>query len=309
MMLDHLNSHSRIYGFPDETRILPHFLSAAQKYGDLTVPDNLRRLWLDMCKAFPFWRSNGEQPVPLPDDWAEVGTSPGQIFDWILQYFAQQQSKPIWCEKTPMHALHIAAIARELPSARFVHMIRDGRDCAASFRRRWGYHPRVTVYRWKKTIHTARSQAAQFAQNRYVEVRFEELTTMPDEVLRHLLDFLGLDFEVGVLTSSRQSARMRGIDSARPKPNSGSFRSFFPAGEIAHLESIAGKTLNELSYKTDNALGDKDLSRLYVAVKQFPTYVARLRDVWKRARNSKSPWQLLFRRIRSALGLIRANKY
>ena len=177
MMLDHLNSHSRVFGYPEETRILPHFMDTDGRYGDLSADENLHRLWQDMCKAFPFWRSNGEVPVPIPENWRDVARSPAEVFDWILRYFAEKQGKSIWCEKTPMHALHVSAIAGALPAARFVHMIRDGRDCAASFRRRWGYDPKVTIFRWRKTIAEARRQARSIAGHLYTEVRFEELTT------------------------------------------------------------------------------------------------------------------------------------
>lgn len=306
MMLDHLNSHTKVYGYPEETRVLPHFMSG--HYGDVTTTENLYRVWQDMCKAFPFWRSNGEVPVPIPENWADAARSPAEVFDWILRYFASKQSKEIWCEKTPMHALHIATIARDLPTARFVHMIRDGRDCAASFRRRWGYDPKVTIFRWRRTIAEARRQG-QLVADRYTEVRFEELTTQPEPVLRDLLEFLQLDYEPGVLTSSRNAGRMRGISSTELKPNSGSFRSFFSERQLDGLERIAGSMLSELGYETNNPHGDKDLSSLYVRVRQFPTYLARLRDVARRARRSKNPWKLFVGRVRSGLAHLKANRF
>lgn len=309
MMLDHLNSHSQIYGFREETRILPSFLRTLGSYGDLEEERNFERLWTDMCKAFPFWRANSDAPVPRPSNWREYERTPCAIFDYVLTYFANQEGKPIWCEKTPMHALHMLDLARGFPRAKFVHMIRDGRDCAASFRRRWGYNPRVTVFRWKRTISAAQAQAKQLAENRYTEVRFEELTTDPEQVLKRLLGFLELDFESNVLMSRRSSARVRGIDSSRPTPNSGAFRAYFSEKENARLEAIAGRQLSALGYEVNNPNGDNDLARFFVAIHQLRTYVARLRDVARRARNSRSPLKLFLGRIRSGLGHIRSNRY
>lgn len=309
MMLDHLNSHSEIFGFREETRILPSFLRTVDRYGDLHNDGNFERLWTDMCKSFPFWRANSDAPVPRPDNWTEFERTPCAIFDYVLTYFAEQEGKSIWCEKTPMHALHMLDLAAGFPSAKFVHMIRDGRDCAASFRRRWGYDPRVTVFRWKRTIAAAQTQASQLEGNRYTEVRFEALTTDPENVLEKLLGFLELDYESDVLMSRRSSARVRGIDSSRPTPNSGSFRSYFSAKEIKKLEAIAGRQLNALGYEVDNISGDKDLARFFVAVHQLRTYLARLRDVARRARNSRNPLKLFLGRIRAGLGHIRSNRY
>ena len=142
MMLDHLNSHSQIFGFREETRILPGFLANPNRYGDLRVDENAKRLWDDMCKSFPFWHANSDTPVPIPDDWRDRERSPSGVFDYILSYFASREGKKIWCEKTPMHALHIGSLSTSFPTSRFVHMIRDGRDCAASFQRRWRYNRR-----------------------------------------------------------------------------------------------------------------------------------------------------------------------
>lgn len=309
VMLDHLNSHSQIFGFREETRILPHFMRTAARYGDLSLDDNYRRLWDDMRKAFPFWHANSDTPVPLPDDWAAGTRSPYRVFDRILGYFAHQEGKPVWAEKTPMHALHIANLAAGLPGSRFVHMIRDGRDCAASFSRRWRYDPQVTIQRWKKTIATARKQAALLDDGRYMEVRFEELTVEPERMLREVLQYLGFEYEPQVLNSKRTSGRMRGIESSVLRPNSGSHRSYFSAKQRVKLERIAGARLHELGYRPDNPLGNKDLNRFWIGLHQLRTYAVRLKDVVRRARMSKHPWRLFVGRIRSGLSHIRSNKH
>jgi len=308
MLLDHLDSHSLIYGFKDETRILPYYMLNVRKYGDLGDDQCLGRLWNDMRCAFPFWKANNEECVPLPADWRERGPTPAFIFDAILSWFAAKAGKSIWCEKTPMHALHVAAIAEALPSARFIHIIRDGRDCAASFERRWRYNSRVSMQRWKDTVRSARRQARGLEDNRYMEVRFEELTSQPEIVLRGVCDFLGVAFEQGVLVSSRSSARMRGIDSNKPKPNSGGYKKVFSPKEIAALENQAGLCLDELGYCVDNPYGDAELSRWYVAYHNFKTQVGRLRDIAHRARSSRAPLRLMVGRIRSGIAHKRSNK-
>jgi len=308
MLLDHLDSHSLIYGFKDETRILPHFMQNVVKYGDLGDDERFERLWKDMLCAFPFWKANDENCVPLPTDWREQSRTPALIFDWILRWFASKEGKEIWCEKTPMHALHIAAIANALPTSRFIHIIRDGRDCAASFGRRWGYNPRVSIHRWKKTIRSARCQAERLGADRYMEVRFEQLTTQPESVLGDICDFLDVEFEDKVLVSSRTSARMRGVDSKQLKPNSGAYKTHFSPGEIEVLEAQAGSCLNELGYPVAKNKGDTDLSHLYVAFYNSITQIGRLRDIANRARNSRSPWKLIVGRIRSGIGHTRSNR-
>jgi hypothetical protein len=287
---------------------LPYFLANEREFGNLSDNECLERLWNDMRCAFPFWKANDEACVPMPVDWRERGRAPAEVFDQILGWFAHKVGKEIWCEKTPMHALHIAAIAEALPTSRFVHIIRDGRDCAASFGRRWGYNARVSIQRWKETIRTARSQGERLGRSRYLEVRFEELTVRPEEVLREICGFLGVGFEDRVLVSSRSAARVRGVDSRSLKPNSGSYRTVFSAREIAKLESQAGSCLYELGYSVDNKSGDADLPRWYVSFHNAITIVGRLRDISRRAKASRSPWKLITSRIRAGIRHVRSNQ-
>src|SRR5687767_7251824 len=50
--------------------------------------------------------------------------------------YAEKQGKPRWGDKTPIYVEHMRGIAKALPEARFVHLIRDGRDVALSRIRR-----------------------------------------------------------------------------------------------------------------------------------------------------------------------------
>ena len=51
--------------------------------------------------------------------------------------YAERFSKKIVGDKTPLYILHMSRIQRCLPEARFIHLIRDGRDVALSYRGLW----------------------------------------------------------------------------------------------------------------------------------------------------------------------------
>src|SRR5204862_393593 len=90
-------------------------------------------------------------------------------------------------------------IERALPEARFVHLIRDGRDVALA-RRKSSVDPPTpgrVARRWQQRIERAREQAPRLRH--YTEVRYEDLVLESEPTLRRICEFAELDFEPAML--------------------------------------------------------------------------------------------------------------
>ena len=275
-----LSQHPALYAFPGETRIFPHYLSAAAGFGDLNVDENFRRLLNDLRHNPAITNRHGQLPVPEPENWRDRERSLQSAMDTVFQYFATRRGKKRWVEKTPMNARHIEALAGAFPEARFIHIIRDGRDAALSFQRRFGYTPAMTIYRWKRTIRDARRQGASVGPERYLEVRYEALTEQPESVLTPVCAFIGEDFHSAMLNPTRHSGEAV-IGSGGFQSNSGKWRRQLSARQLVGLERIAGKTLHELGYPSSNRTGDQDLTPARV---RYYDITDRLRSGWRFAR-------------------------
>jgi hypothetical protein len=98
-------------------------------------------------------------------------------------------------------------IERLLPEAHFVHIIRDGRDVALSWRQTW-FSPSneiSTLARsWRTWIEKARREAQRVRH--YLEVSYEALVVQPELVLRRVCDFIDLPFEEQLLRYHTRSA-------------------------------------------------------------------------------------------------------
>ena len=95
---------------------------------------------------------------------------------------------------------HLPKLARLLPDARFVHVIRDGREVAASLAEwEWGAGTAVNGAHW--WVHKVRSgrRAGSHLGARYAELRLEDLVARPEEEVRQLCAFLDLDFHADLL--------------------------------------------------------------------------------------------------------------
>lgn len=79
------------------------------------------------------------------DPWAATGA----FLDEVIDPFRRRHQATTWVEMTPPNAKNMHALARMFPTARFLHMVRDGRDVASSVARRaWGPDDVSTAITW-----------------------------------------------------------------------------------------------------------------------------------------------------------------
>jgi hypothetical protein len=117
--------------------------------------------------------------------------------------YGQRFGKSRWGDKTPKYVRSMRRIQRTIPEARFVHVIRDGRDIALS---RWDQRSRRGLEgppveriaaQWEKKIRRARSDAP--GLRHYHEVRYEDLISGTESALRRVCEFVELEFDPAML--------------------------------------------------------------------------------------------------------------
>jgi Sulfotransferase family len=119
----------------------------------------------------------------------------------FYQLYAARHGKPRWGDKTPVYCRHIKPIRRVLPEARFIHIIRDGRDAALSLRRMWfspGWEIETQAAYWRDCVLGARQ--AGIGCPDYMEVRYEELVLNTRETLERVCAHVGLTYEDSMLS-------------------------------------------------------------------------------------------------------------
>jgi hypothetical protein len=106
----------------------------------------------------------------------------------------------LFVDKSPTHARCIAEIKQLYPGARFVHVLRDPRDVAASWQaasRGWGRgwakpSVKAPVRQWLGHVGAVRESERWLHTWDFYEVVYERLSAEPVTVLRELVGFLGL---------------------------------------------------------------------------------------------------------------------
>jgi hypothetical protein len=152
--------------------------------------------------------------------------------------YAESQGKPRWGDKTPAYVKRMPMIERALPEARFVHVIRDGRDVALSRAKRamrQAATPERAAETWRKRILKARKQAERLQG--YLEVRYEDLVTDTEATLRRVTELIALDWDDAMLRY-HERAPERLAEISRDLPAKGT-KASRPGAERAAAHALA----------------------------------------------------------------------
>jgi hypothetical protein len=119
----------------------------------------------------------------------------------FYRLYAARFGKSRWGDKTPLYCMELDTIRKILPEARFIHIIRDGRDAALSLRRMWfspGWEIETQAEYWRGCILAARR--AGLGHKDYMEVRYEDLVLKTRETLNRICTFIELDYDDSMLS-------------------------------------------------------------------------------------------------------------
>jgi hypothetical protein len=187
------------------------------------------------------------------EQWQRSSRSQAEFIDRFQAACLAQSGKSVWADKTPENIRRLDFIWRHFPRARFVHLIRDGRDVACSLRRQaWMKRgsgdviARCGTY-WVERVSVRRRF---LADPRYSELHYEDLVRDAAGTLQALLRTLGLEWSERVLLPDEGAP---GVAAAgAPFTSSvGRWRNELSDSEIATLKAIEGPLLIELGYERD----------------------------------------------------------
>ena len=222
-----------------------------------------------------FWPDFGIPVEEFADAVASrADPTPGDLLRVFYETYATRAGKRRWGDKTPPYLERMGEIHAVLPEARFVHVIRDGRDVALSAIPLWFGPGSVeeAARQWRDRIAAARERARELLPA-YLEVRYEDLVRGPRDTLAAVCEFLDLPWDSAMLDYHRRAeAQLARLDSeiswydgstisaadririhrltAEPprRDRIERWRTLMPPADIRAFERLAGPTLEELGY-------------------------------------------------------------
>lgn len=178
------------------------------------------------------------------------------FFDRAVGLLASREAGRTFVEKTPQHVLRLAFLARRFPRARFLHVVRDGRDCFASAKGHAGIPQASSARRfaryWGRCVDAALGMSG---HPRLLTVRYEDLARDAPGELARAMRFLGLEPEPEQLDPARFGAHKRGrreefqlLRSPISARSVGRFRTDLSPAERVAFERVAGRQLAAHGY-------------------------------------------------------------
>ena len=200
-----------------------------------------------------------------------------QVYGWLMRL--QQDGDLRLAEKTPRNSFIIPFLAEAFPNAKFIHIIRDGRDVALSLTRKPWYNnelngsimrepggylcgstPRFWVeserdrefettdnihrciWLWRRYIEAATAGMNSLLPGQGLELRYEDLVTNPEREGDRLLDFMAIN-----LDDSRNIFQQYLISNAR-LDSVGKWQKSLTAEDINNVKTEALDWLNKYDY-------------------------------------------------------------
>jgi hypothetical protein len=294
-----LLAHADVY-VARETHWIPHlverFGDRAVAFSD--IYDEVQRVYMpNGITAFD--RIARQHQTSGPELWAhfqrlQPAETTGTIADFMSAYYAllaELNGTAICGDKTPDYGVHMTSLAALWPQTRFIHIYRDGRDVALSMRKVRTFQHLVAAGKrdwlelavdrkfeedaeaterelplagffelWRRRFTAIRAESRLLPEDRYLEVRYEELLSSPGPVLDAIGRFSGI-YEPehrgarrgGRLTRQWRNLRWRQQASRLIRPSNLGRNA--QSDEHAWLGRTYGETLDEMTASRADARG------------------------------------------------------
>jgi len=206
---------------------------------------------------FRIWkhRLDGRQP--------QGGGTHADAVRWLVADYAAAQGcpEPIhWIDHQPGHVREIERLAAHFPNLRVIHMVRDGRAVAASILPLdWGpnrIHSAANF--WAQRVAMGLALRNYLGEERWHQVRYEDVLTDPHGQLRRICGFLGIDYEPSMIEANgfrvpdftRQQHSLVGQRPDRSRLDG--WRTTLSPRQVEIFEALVGPLLTYLGYGRDH---------------------------------------------------------
>jgi hypothetical protein len=282
-----LDRHSNIAIGP-ETQFYTEFIP--ENWAERT-PETYEQL-VDSALAFKRIADFGLERDQLLRHFKQYELSFANLLRAIVEVHALRSSKQRPGEKSPVHLQHVPTLLAHCPEAKFICVLRDGRDVVRSLvEAPWAIpnNPRrlrIFCTRWTDAAEAAIHYQRTLPPDRFRVVKFEDILRQPRPELEKVCEFLGEAFEPTQLEPTPSSSAIP--DWEKKWKNKASevldpgrieaWRKSADQKQIWVMNSMMGTMLKRMGYRDTTLDGCPPAMRVNLYIQRIP-YLKRMRGI------------------------------
>jgi len=235
-----------------------------ERYGNLAEPDNFERCLSTMLSYKRLIHLHPD-PQRIRDEFRQGEPTYGRLFALFHAHNAERVGKTRWGDKSLHTECFADGVFTAFPNARILHMVRDPRDRYASVLKRYATNRgRVgkATGKWLYSVVYGSRNLKKFP-DKYMLVRYEDLTLEPEKMVRKICEFIEVDFLPEMLSmSGAPDHNEKGGNSSFQRFNPGEistspvgrYRKVLSQQDIAFMQTYSGRYMRELGYEIDTSV-------------------------------------------------------
>ena len=254
-----LNSHSLI-AVPEEATFLMPLLKRRYLQTKISGED-LQSLinYLRLNPQFSLWSKDYSKYFDILLQKKEIHVK--ELINDLFTIYAHYEGKKIWGDKTPSFFRKIDILYTLFPNAKFIHIVRDGRDVFNSWRKidASKNNAPVVAMDWSYKLYEIEKSFKKIPDKNKITIRYEDLLDEPEKVLLDVCLFLGVEYESEMLNFYKKSKKYIGkhhsslIFCPITDKNKFKWKKELTPQEISSFILIARKFLKKYNYNTQTA--------------------------------------------------------
>lgn len=179
------------------------------------------------------------------------------IIEFIYQMYGKTHfpQANFWGDKTPQLIFYIDIVLKIFPDAKFIFLVRDGRDVISSFTKNQIFQDiRLLSQRWLYSLKVLKKLQKRVPEENLFQIQYEEMVSRPDPTIKKLCDFLNIEYSKGFIENKKVYLgdsfllhHKNTLKEISPE-NIGKWKSDLNPGQKKEVEKIIGRKLKELGY-------------------------------------------------------------
>lgn len=231
------------YGAPFETQFFVKYFQKLSSYGDLNIKKNFTKLVEDILKERAVSQWNLDLDISLFFESLNNRRIYSEIINELCLIRNKQLGYAAWGDKTPHYVGDISSIYSLFPDAKYLYIVRDGRDVALSLlQKNWGPNNIFSCAEYWKDLTADKPELKLLEDNNQIlKLRYEDLLDNTEEHVLKIYDFLGEKIKEGELEK---------LCSTVKAGNYYKWKKQLTKSQIKIFDQVAANTLQRFGYET-----------------------------------------------------------